>query len=68
MECLFVAYHSLLRRNRVAWVIQDNQKAAVSHVLSAVRPISLQNRLRADLDFAHYDSRKDFRKFMAHAL
>ena len=41
IECFFVAYHSLLRCNGGAWVIQNNQNAAVSHVLSAVRPISL---------------------------
>ena len=36
MKCSFIAYHSLLRRNGVAWVIHNNQNAAVSHVLSAV--------------------------------
>lgn len=68
MESLFVSYHALLRRNGISWLLKTNQKVAVSHVLSAVRPKSLQDRLQSDLDFAYYDYRKDFRQFMEHAV
>lgn len=35
-ENLFVAYHSLLRRHGLSWTLEDNQKIAVYHILSAI--------------------------------
>lgn len=43
-------------------------KTAVYHVLSAVRPVSLPNRLQSDLEFLHQELRKDFQQFMSHAV
>lgn len=68
MQTLFVSYHKLLRRHGISWVLDDNEKVAVSHVLSAIRPKSLQDRLKSDLEFARTDCRKDFTKFMKHAV
>ena len=44
MQSLFVSYTTLLRRHGLAWVLESNQKVAVYHVLSAVRPLDLRNR------------------------
>ena len=68
MQSLFVSYHAMLKRNGVAWILNSNQKVAVFHVLSAVRPKHLRNRLDADLKFSHSECRKDFKKFMTHAI
>lgn len=68
MESLFMAYHKLLRINGLAWVLKSNQKISVFHVLSAIKPLSLQNRIESDLEFAYYDCRKDFQKFMRHCI
>ncbi len=68
MQSLFIQYHTLLRKHGVQWVLVDAQKVAVQHVLSAIQPKSLQDRLRSDLEFAHYHLRKDFKGFVAHAI
>lgn len=68
MELLFMNYTAILRRNGLKWVLQSNQKLAVQHVLSAIKPQALRKRLESDLEFAHSEVRKDFKKFMAHAL
>lgn len=68
IETLFVSYRSLLRRHGVSWILKDNEKVAVSHVLSSIRPESLRVRLESDLALSHHDLRKDFKGFMAHAI
>lgn len=68
METLFLSYYKMLRRNGIAWLLKKNQKVAVYHVLSVVKPKALQHRLESDLDFAHFDCRKDFSKFLAHTI
>ena len=35
-------------------------EVAVQHIISAIRPKTLQERLKNDLEFAHYNLRKDF--------
>jgi len=68
MQGLFMSYHKLLRRHGLSWVLKANEKTAVYHVLSAIRPYSLKDRLTDDLDFAKHKLRKDFKGFMAHAI
>lgn len=68
MEDLFTDYHTLLSRNGLVWLITDNPKVAVQHVLSAIRPQTLFDRLTADLEFAEYELRKDFSGFLKHAI
>ena len=48
--------------------METNENVAVSHIISAIRPKTLKNRLQPDLDFAHYGLQKDFRGFMKHAV
>ena len=68
MQSLFVSYHALLRRHGADWVVNDVPKVAVRHVLSAVKPRSLYDRLDSDIQFAYNDLRKDFKGFMKHAM
>lgn len=68
MESLVVSYHTLLRRHGLSWILKSNQKVAVMHVLSAVKPTSLRNRLQSDLDFAHHDLKENFKGFLSHSL
>lgn len=68
IENLFVSYRSLLRRNGLTWLTQDNEKIAVYHVLSAICPELLRVRLESDLEQSHYDLRKDFEGFMYHSI
>lgn len=55
IEKLFISYKSLLRRNGLPWVHEDNEKVAVYHVLSAICPESLQRRHESDLEISHYE-------------
>lgn len=41
MENLLISYHSLLCRHGLKGIISENQKVAVFHILSAIRPLSL---------------------------
>ena len=68
MKSLFIQYHSLLAKQGLSWIISDNQKLAVSHVLSAIRPNYLKERLESDLNFSHYNLKKDFNEFLLHAV
>lgn len=52
MEDLFTDYYTFLTRNGLAWLIKDNLKVAVRHVLSAIRRQTLHDRLTAYLVFA----------------
>lgn len=36
MQDLFSKYHDILRMNSLKWIIEDNQKMKVAHVLSAI--------------------------------
>ena len=47
---------------------EKSQKAAVKHVLSAIRPAQLRTRLEQDIAFSHNDLKANFDGFMAHAL
>ena len=68
MESLFTSYYTILRQHGLIWVVNDAQKVAVQHVLSQIRPSSLQQRLKDDLELSHYQLRKDFNGFFAHAV
>lgn len=68
MEDLFSSYHTILARNGLKWIITDNQKIAVRHVLSAIRPTALKDRLQSDLSFSHHELLKNFSGFMNHAV
>ena len=68
MQQLFVQYHALLTTHGLTWIVTENQKLAVSHVLSAIKPVSLKERLEADLSFSHHDLKNDFKSFLSHAV
>lgn len=68
MEGLFIRYHSILNEQGLTWIVQDNQKLAVSHVLSAIRPVTLKERLESDLGFSQHALKKDFHGFLKHAV
>ena len=68
MKSLFIQYHSLLAKQGLSWIISDNQKLAVSHVLSAIGPNYLKERLESDLNFSHYNLKKDFNGFLLHVV
>lgn len=68
MQSPFIWYHSLFWHNGLSWILEDNQKVAVGHVLYAVRPKNLQERLESNLRFSKTDCRKDFSKFMEHGV
>lgn len=61
MQGRFISYFSILRLNGLKWIIEKNAKLVVQHVLSAVRPHTLQNRSENDLELCCYDLRKNYR-------
>ena len=58
----------ILAKNGLTWFLEKNQKLAVSHVLSAVKPQTLKDRLESDLEFSHHQLKKDFKSFLDHSL
>lgn len=68
IRSLFVACHSLLRRNGLSWVIEDAQKIAVDHVLGSIKPASLLNLSKSDLAFFKKKQKMDFFGFMPDAI
>lgn len=64
IQTLFVSFKSLLRRNRLSWIIKDNGRKAVYHVLSAICPEPLCARFESDIELCHCHLRKDFKGFM----
>ena len=68
MESIFLSYYTILRQHGLLRVIKDAPKVAVQHVLSQIRPMSLQSRLKDDLALSQYDLQKDFKGFFAHAV
>lgn len=53
-ETLFVLYRSLMRHQGLSKITKDNEKIAVFHVLSAIRPEPLRLRPKSDLALSHY--------------
>lgn len=68
MDSLFISYLSHLRRNNLSWIAECNPKVALMHVLRAIKPKTLRERLESDLNFSQYELRKDFRGLMKHAV
>jgi RNase H-like domain found in reverse transcriptase/Reverse transcriptase (RNA-dependent DNA polymerase)/Integrase core domain/Integrase zinc binding domain/Chromo (CHRromatin Organisation MOdifier) domain len=65
---LFADYTSLLRANGITWIIKQNPKVAVGHIVDALAPKMLQKRVREDLEFSHCELKKDFLAFMQHVI
>ncbi|PXF47202.1 hypothetical protein BWQ96_02977 [Gracilariopsis chorda] len=68
MKLLFIDCKSLLRQHGMAWVAEKNQKAAVRHVLSVVKPAKVKNRLEQDISFSKRHLKENLRAFLKHAL
>lgn len=68
MQDHFSSYVTLLARNGLKWLIEENYKVAVYHVLSAVYPFSRHDRFKSDLSFSKHSLRKDSYAFLAHAI
>ena len=68
MQALFVQCHCFISNHRFKWILEDNQKFAVTQVLSAIRPLSPKKRLQPDLILLHHETKKDFKEFLNHVL
>lgn len=64
MENVFIAYHSILRRDGLSWVLTTNQKIIVSHALSVIRSLGLQSCIKLDLNFSQDKLTDGFRGSM----
>jgi hypothetical protein len=65
---LFVDYSSLMRTNGLSWVIEQNPKVSIGHIVGVLKPIALQKRLHDDLEFSHAELKKDFLGFLEHVI
>lgn len=68
MQDLFTSYHAMFSRHRLKWIVNENRKIAVQHVLSAARLVSLREHLTSDLSFSHHRLHNDFTGFLKHAV
>lgn len=68
LQDLFASFHKIISRNNLNSIVNDNQKVAVQHVLSAIRPTSLREKLESDLSFSHHSLKKDFHGFLKHTF
>lgn len=67
-ESLFVSYKLHLCRHGLAWLTKDNEKVAVYHVLSAIRPELLHTILKYNFHLLHYKLSKEFKGFIPYAI
>jgi hypothetical protein len=65
---LFADYSGLLWSNGLSWVLKEHPKMAVAHIVEAIRPATLQKRLREDLEFSYAPLKRDFLGFMKHVI
>lgn len=68
MQNLLASYHTIIARNGLKWIIKENQKVAVQHLLLAMQPLSLWDRPQSDLEHSHHALRKNFTCFQRHAI
>lgn len=67
MSDLFVFYHLIPSIHGIAWLLEENQNAVVTHLLSTTCPDSVRQMLESDLEFVYHSIKKDFSAFMNHA-
>lgn len=68
MQDFLANYHMLLPRNGLKWLIKDNSKISAEHVLFAIKPYTLHDRLDVNFSFAKYELSKCFHDFLKHAI
>ena len=68
MQNIFVDYHSILSRNGVSWLVTENEKQAISHVLSAIHPAILKDSIKLDMELSEHELKKDFKGFVKHSM
>lgn len=68
MQDLFSNYRTLLIRNSLKWILDENQEVTVENVLSAIRSKSIKDFVTNDLLFLKLELRQDFPGFMRHAI
>lgn len=68
MQDLLSSYLTILSRHGLRWIITENQKVAIQHVLSAVRPTVLKEQLESDLSVSHHPLKRYFKQFLKHAI
>lgn len=54
VQDLFASYLTILRSHWLKWLVCENQKVAVAHVLSAIKPLALRERLVSYLAFSYH--------------
>lgn len=65
---LLANYYTLLARNVLNFLFNENAKVAVEHILSVIQLLTLHDRLTADLSFAKYELPKNLHDFLKHAI
>lgn len=68
MRNSFASDHTILRLHGGGWVLEENRKVAVHHVLHEICPNYLPQRLTFDQALSYYDLTKAFACFMGHAI
>lgn len=63
---LLICYKSLLCRHGLGWIPKGKKKLSEYHMLAAINPASLRNRIESDLEISLYQSRKNFRGLVFH--
>lgn len=67
VKSLIFSCRYFLHRDGIQLLTNENERAAVMHVLSVIRSMSLQCRLQSDLSLSHDRLKTNFKGFMAHA-
>lgn len=63
IQSLLICYHNVLQ-----WVLEDLQKIVAQHALSTILQKYLFDRLRYDLRFSCYNTRKEFKGLTRHSI
>lgn len=67
MKNVFVSYCTIFRWNCISWIVKDNQKISLSHVLAAIKPHNLHGRIHHDLELFQVQLKNYFKVLQKYA-
>jgi hypothetical protein len=66
IDSLIAKNTSLLRANGLTWLLERHAMLAVNHIIDALRPRALQQRIKRDLELRFVSLKEDWHGFLKH--
>lgn len=68
MKFLFLSYTKLMIGNGLQWILQRKERMELSHVMGAIRPAQLRERIESDVELQKAYLKKKFKEVVEHAI